>query len=195
MTVFNKSSTVKYVYYDPDSGFIHAISSNKQEDIQFPFIEVLKEDVRPIQLGTVCIKNVRVKYNIDEKKFKLEQQKENLELFDVSDEICEFENDLDNADIIVVQDIKNTCWKILIDKTVRSVLLANMIEKKVFLTFSVTEKDNPNILFKILRVPMLDLLQQGYIILPYTENFEKENVNLSLYTSKKFASYSYKVSK
>ena len=96
------------------------------------------------------------------------------------------------ADITIIQDIPNTCWKFLISEELEVELRSKFINLKSILHFSITEQNNPNILYKTILVDLEQLVKNHYQVFDFTAEFEKENIPLSVFTTKRFNSYSYK---
>ena len=99
-------------------------------------------------------------------------------------------------DITITKNVKDTCWKF----TIGGDLEMNILAQKISLTnssisFSITKKDDPNILYKTLRFSFDKLINGKYLVLPFSEKFEFDNEPVSVYTIKKFDSYKYEVIK
>jgi len=61
------------------------------------------------------------------------------------------------------------------------------------LFFSVTQKDNPNILYQTFSCKICDLIKAKTIDFDYISQKELKHINLSIYTSRKFEYYSHEV--
>ena len=97
-----------------------------------------------------------------------------------------------SADIIVIQDFTRKFWKILIGDHLENQLLNKKVSLKHELAFSVTEKGNPNILYKSLLVDLEQLIKNHYQVIPFSDSFEQEKLTVSVYTKKEFSAYYYK---
>lgn len=181
-----------FVTYDENTGRILDIVNFKKDK---ECIEVDYEDVKNLINGIESFSNYKVSYNALTNKMEL-----------IANEIIYYKNlnikqliyqiptgdILNDSEITIVQDFKNTCWKFL-----PSYQLCNkIIDKKIFLNrnlfFSITEEYNPNVLYKSLVVNLQQFIKQKYFILPFSFNFESnKNCNISLYTNKIFESYLY----
>jgi hypothetical protein len=114
-------------------------------------------------------------------------------VYNVNELIHEITEVIEDADIQVVQDLKNTCWKFLISKELRSNLVENKVSLKVNLGFSITQKNNPNVLYRTLVFPFSQLVNDYYVVLDFKNDFEFNGDPISLYTIKRFDTYSYEV--
>ena len=89
-------------------------------------------------------------------------------------------------DIVVTQDKQQKHWAFAVNPTIRNFLVRNNTD---ILYISVTEKHDPNILYRSLRIPISNL---GAIeVIPF-EN-DEEIIDVSLYTAKYFNSYAHEV--
>ena len=94
--------------------------------------------------------------------------------------------------ITVTKNVKDTCWKITIGGDLEMNILAQKISlTKTQISFSVTKKDDPNILYKTLKFSFDELINGKYVVLPFSDKFEFDNETVSVYTIKKFDSYKY----
>lgn len=189
-----KPSTIRYVYFDKDTGSVLHIVKSLKHDESNPYIEVDVSEVRPVIEHKISVSDLKIEFDPKEKQYKFKKTKLATEVYDVNESIYKFSNSR-IADIILIQDIPNTCWKVEIDKILRTNLIKTQVGLDVLLTFSITVKDNPNILLKLLKISLRDLVNNGYSILPFTQEFENLGTKVSIYTSRKFNTYSHKVLK
>lgn len=193
MNVIPFISKTRFVYFNESTGTVTHIVRNKQDNLDQPCIEVDLDEVQPVLSHKMPVKDIIVEFNPAEKKYAIKKTKLDVELYDINEGIYEFKTDSNVADILLTQDIPNKCWRVEIDKDLRANMLLARVGIDALLTFSITQKDNPNVLYKILRVPLRNLIDQGYYILPYTESFEFKINPVSIYTSRRFDTYVYKV--
>jgi hypothetical protein len=195
MNVIPFISKTRFVYFNESTGVVTHIVRNKQDDLDQPCIEVDLDEVQPVLSHKIPLKDIIVEFDPIQKSYAIKKTKLDVELYDVNEGIYEFVTDADSPDIILTQDIIDKCWRVEIDKQLRANLLEARVGIDVLLTFSVTQKSNPNVLYKILRVPLKTLVDTSYYILPYSEPFEFEINPVSIYTSRRFDTYVYKVKK
>ena len=76
-------------------------------------------------------------------------------------------------------------------------LKTNLLSQKVSfsnrLSFSVTRKNDPNILYKTLRFDFTQFEDGKYLIIPFSQDFEFQGEPVSIYTMKKLDKYYYEV--
>lgn len=183
-----------YVYFDIENGKIVHVVNKKRDDETLSFIETTYEDVKDIISGTEDIRSCKVVFNTKLKLYELTRNSIEQTVFDVNDLIYKIEYH-DNADIQIVQDLKNTCWKFLISEQLRNSLAENKVSLKTHLSFSITEKDNPNLLYRTLSFPFSQLVNEFYVVLDFKDQYEFEGEPISMYTIKRFDTYSYEVNK
>jgi len=186
---------IQYVYFDIASGKILQITNEKLDDDLLSSIAVSVEDVESLINGDEPFESCSVVFNTKLKMYELQRNTIEQPLYNVGDLIYEITQPVANADIQVIQDIKNTCWKFLISEDLRANLVDNRVSLKVHLGFSITEKNNPNVLYRTLSFPFKQLVDEYYVVLDFKNDFEFNGDPISLYTIKRFDTYSYEVNK
>lgn len=184
----------KFVIFDIDTGNIRKITS--QQPLNDNFVEVDVEDVRPI---LSCIEppiNFLVEYDYIQKKNIFKPRSDfNVHELDINDliyqipEICK--QDI-IPDITVLQSYKESCWKVLISSELETSLKERKISLRNDIDFSITEYNNPNILHRSFSVNLERLVKQHYYIEPFIDSIEFTNIELSVFTTKRFNSYLFK---
>jgi len=96
-------------------------------------------------------------------------------------------------DIVIHQDTENNIWKIGINPHIKNFIIRTGYAKTETLYFSVTEKHDPNILYRSLEFTIADLLSQNAITIPFIFDSERKADNVSIYTAKYFDSYVHEV--
>jgi hypothetical protein len=150
--------------------------------------------------GTDIIHNYKVIFSPDAKDYafiRLDEQEEILQ--SVHDVIFQFPASIDTSvpleydptnDITVIQDYSETCWKIYINGT----LARSLRDRKLYFdqTYEIylTEFNDPNVLYKTLKVPMTELINNFYCILPF-DRVDEDEVRVSVYARKLFEKYQY----
>ena len=186
---------IQYVYFDIASGKILQITNEKLDDDLLSSIAVSVEDVESLINGDEPFESCSVVFNTKLKMYELQRNTIEQPLYNVGDLIYEITQPVANADIQVIQDIKNTCWKFLISEDLRANLVDNRVSLNVHLGFSITEKNNPNVLYRTLSFPFKQLVDEYYVVLDFKNDFEFNGDPISLYTIKRFDTYSYEVNK
>ena len=182
-----------YVYYNVETGEVIGISNVENKE-HGSYIIVDHEEVKEAMLGIVPFKFLSVVMDIKTKKFVLKNKK-NIEDAIDSSNVNEFLYEVPDTyskyyDILIEQNCKEKCWKILIGKELQTALTDAHFDK-VF-DFSITKKRNPNIFYKRLEFDMRHLVSISCVVFPFTDKFEIDNTPISLYTNKKFDVYTYR---
>lgn len=194
----NKNSIledVRYVYYDGDTGIINSISNSKQD---LPFVLVQYEKVKNILEGKDFIENYKIIFSPDDKDFVFVRKEDEEEILQSINEvifqlpaIVQTENPTVHDplnDITLIQDFTDTCWKILINGGLASSLRKRNLYFDKHFDFYLTDYNDPNILHKTLSVPVKELIDNFFVILPF-DNFEYSGKRISIFTRKLFTKY------
>lgn len=187
-----QNADISYVYYDKETGDIHKISP-KKEDSNFEIIEMSLNKVKRLLTGEKKTSDYKVSYDIITKSVILKNIHESNRVFSFDKVLYKIpKEDLEICDLVVDQDFLTNTWKISIsDKTTEFIKSHNLsLHDKILL--SVTKKDDPNILYRTLYIEIGNALENS-IKIPFEFNFEFERREVSIYTSKYFESYGYKV--
>lgn len=94
-------------------------------------------------------------------------------------------------DIVIVKDHGATCYKFLIGSKLERQLRAEDSYHNVHIAFSITEFNNPNILYKMLTVDLQQLVKNHYQIFTM-DDINKEtdaNIPVSMFTNKRYDNY------
>jgi hypothetical protein len=97
-----------------------------------------------------------------------------------------------SADLIIVQDLKNSVWNISIDNTTLEFVKAHGLSLYDKILLSVTKKDDPNILYRTLYIDLGMLIEKA-VKIPFKFDSEFHGRDVSIYTNKYFDSYAFKV--
>lgn len=99
-----------------------------------------------------------------------------------------------DTDLMIIQDIKNKKWVILLsNKVYRMLREINKSNGNYTMSFSVTENNDPNVLYRSLEVQIKDLLLSKMIEIPFQYDWEHSGKNVSIYVERYFDSYFYGV--
>lgn len=195
----NKNSDVRYVFYDPESGVIQAITNSYNNEIT-PHVTVPFSQVKDILEGKELYINYKVVFSPDEKDFILIKKDEEEEILtSINDIIFQIPFSVDTTvpliydsmnDLTFIQDYNDTCWKIYINGS----LARSLSEKKIYFDrkyeIYVTAKNDPNILIKTMEIPINELIEHYHYILPF-DNIDTNETPISLYCRKIFTKYQY----
>lgn len=172
----------KLVSFTPD-GQILKIAKSAMENTDYIKVDV--EELKPIIDGTSSMMDYCVEYDFLEKKYKLKNVKAAEEEKKVTNFLHRVADDLVDADVKIIKDNVNKKWRLVINES----LLESLKDKNIKVDptmgfFSITKKDNPNVLYRMLQFP--DSLE-----IDFKNNFEFDNEEFSIYTLKKFDTYCY----
>lgn len=186
------SEKIMYVKYDKEKGTILGIKGTEytgENCIPVPY-----EQVKRIISGEELADNYQVKYNTKSKQMEFSDCHETRTKGNtVNDFIYDVPTkQLKDPDILIVQDVANTCWKVYMGNALGSSLRSKGIHINERMMLSVTAKADPNILYKTLFVELGDLVRDNYVILPFTMPFEYTDAPISVFTSRKFDTYQFK---
>mgnify|MGYP000748638366 CR=1 FL=1 len=176
-------SKYKVISFDTD-GNILKIAKSPLEN--YDFIKVEQKDVEPIVTGKHSMFEYSVEYDFIEKEYKLKHNAVLEQEKTVSNFLHNISKEPNpNADITIVRNKKEKQWELKINKEFENKLLQQNIKIDPTVGFySVTQKDNPNILHHLLKF-------DNSCIIPFRYDFEFDNDEFSIYTLKKFDTYCY----
>lgn len=188
----------RYVYYDPDNGLIKYITGSLVYDL--PYVTVQYDQVKGIIEGTEHLENYKIIFSPDDKDFVFIKKDDEEEIFQTIDEIIfQLPSLIDTSypleydpfnDITIVQDYVDTCWKIYINGSLANTLkLKHLYFDKEF-HFYITAYNDPNILHKTMVIPIKDLVENFYYIIPF-DSLDYNETKISIFTRKIFTKYQY----
>ena len=186
------SEKIMHVKFDKKDGKILGIKGTEyagENSIPVPLAKVKK-----IISGEELADNYEVRYNT---KLKIMEFSDRHETVVRGNSVNDFIYDvptkeLEDPDILIIQDVPNTCWKVLIGKGLGNSLRDKNIRMSEEMMISVTAKGDPNVLYKTLFVELGDLVRDNYVVLPFTMPFEHTNESISVFTSRRFDTYQFK---
>jgi hypothetical protein len=188
-----------HVFYDPEHGNIKVISGESNEST-LPYISLSQDEINTIIDGTKPMHEYKVVFSPDEKDFILIHVDEEEEVLQsIHDVIYQYPFKIDTSkpleidptnDITVIQDYNDSCWKFYINGN----LASKLSKKKMYFDniheLYVTEANDPNILYKIMRLPLKDLITNFYYIIPF-DDIDYNEVKISIFSRKLFSKYQY----
>lgn len=183
--------TKKYVYFN-ENGDILSVANNNKENGNY--VEIDQDEVIDILKGLEQLSNFSVVFDGIEKKYILKNKKiEETITFSIKNNIHEIENNLKNPDITIKQNLKKSCWTIILDNKIKKEMLIKDNSYKTLLHFGVTAKNDPHELYHYFTVNFDDLIKVPHIEIPFKSQKECNVDNTSVYTIKKFQTYSRKL--
>lgn len=181
-----KIITDRYVHFD-SNGQITKIA--RQQDNIDEAIKVSFDKVKGLIEGKESLVDYRVEYDFLEKQYILKhintwKQDQLKDAF-----MLEVGNDL-SPDVTIVQDKANKVWRLLLGHELQTAINEQNLQIDPTLQYySVTKKHDPNVLYRLLKFKKQD---NNYIV-PFEYDFEVDTIQLSIYTTRKFSTYSYEV--
>ena len=184
-----------YVYFDQETGKIERVGAKTDSD-DLSYITVDPKTVEPLMKGEKGLNSYIVEYDIVSKKLNLKELKK---------PVAEDERSLltfkeipviqktKKIDVLVQQDFKNCVWKIFLSDKISESLKQEAVYIRSSLFFSITQKNNPNILYRTINCSIAELVENEFVEFPFESQFEIDKVNLSVYTSTYFDVYKYEV--
>jgi len=181
-----KFEIVYKVYFDQDTGNIISIS-NVEQDTETNFIIDI-QDARPYLDGTKSVTRHKVVYDIRTSSYIIVDKYKKLEA-DVNDNVYKIKQQ-DNAQITVSFLAQSNMWKVALSDSAKKDLESKKERINQLLQFSVTQKNNPNILHDYFTTTVQQLLENP-IMINSQNQFEIDKY--SVYTNRKFQKYSCEV--
>jgi hypothetical protein len=190
---------MSFVCFKIGSGDILAILNGSVDSFEsednWGYVEVPYNTILPLLTGEETPKSYVVEYNplLDSHSLKprVDFDAEELNINDLIYKIPIVEKYKDE-DIKIIQDIKNTCWKVLISEPCESKLRTDFANLKYVLHFAITEPNNPHHLYRMLKINLEQLVKNHSQVLDFMYDYEITDTPLSIYTMKRFDSYCYK---
>lgn len=186
-----------YVYYDQESGKIKKIGG-KSKNTDLSYIITDSKIVEPIMKGLKGLDDYVVEYDISKKKLNLKEIKK-PETEDARSlltfKAVPKQQKTRKIDVLIQQDLKNKCWKIKLSKAIVESLINESIYIRSNLFFSITKKNDPNVLYRTISCPIGELVKEENLegksfLFKYDTEYQKD---ISVYTSNYFDVYKYEV--
>jgi hypothetical protein len=182
-----QSKAYSYVFFNSETGEIEKISNSCQETQNFLFIKVLTQNVDDIFTGKKRIEDYKVVYNLQKDSYDLIFLDNEVIIPYIGDKIYQipkvFESNIYSYDLTVRHNIQDNCWNFFLNNN------SKRISKKLF--FSITAKNDPNILYRTI---IIDTdVDDDCISIPFIYENEFDSNNISVFTNKVLNKYSYEV--
>jgi hypothetical protein len=186
------SEKIMYVIFDKETGSILGIKATEytgENSIPVPL-----DKVRKLISGEDSTTAFEVRYNTKIKQMEFGSRYDTqMRGNSVNDFIYDVPQGVGKSpDILIVQDVVNTCWKVHIGAVLGDSLRRKGVTVNDRMMLSVTAKGDPNILYKTLFVELADVVRDNYVVLPFTMPFEHSDEPISIFTSRKFDTYQFK---
>jgi len=182
-----------YICFDLSTNKIQKIINSIPEECEdgFGSFATTYDEVSNILSGEFKLEDSEVWFNPEIKQYQVKDLRyQDPDI--IKEKIFKMSYVID-ADVKVIMDYATTCWKFYISEDFLSTLKEYNVSINSTLYFSVTEKGNPNVLYKLMKVPFKELIKDFYYIIPFDSKFEIDKTDFSVYTIKKFDTYSLEV--
>lgn len=175
----------RYIAFN-SSGEIESISARPHPTLET--IKVNYEDVRGLMEGKDTLTNFKVEYDFIDKKYKLKNTKDIDDLNTVSAFLYEIPSSVDDEfEIKLIKDNKERQWKLVLNQKFVDELLQQGIEVNISnMFFSVTKKNDPNILYRL-----LNFTNSTEISFENETEFDIDDI--SVYTARRYSVYQLEV--
>jgi hypothetical protein len=190
-----KIDTKTYVYFDQETGRIEKVGAWTQDD-SYSYITVDPSKVAPIMQGEKGLDDFTVEYDIVTKKLNLKEikraQEEDERSIVTFKEISKHQK-TKKVDVLLQQDFANSTWIVTLSDKIIENLKKESVRITTNLFFSITRKNDPNILYRTISCSIGNLIEHGSIYFPFNYQFEFDKTEISVYTSTYFDVYKYEV--
>ena len=178
-------STDRYVCFD-ENGVIDKVTRNPDENFENFLVDF--EQVRHFAEGKESLRDYKVEYDFIEKRYVLKSKQQYNESFNTQNFVYEIPKEIkDTYEVKIKQNNKSKCWELELNKDFENYVQSQKISiNPSNQVYSVTKLFDPNVLYKT-----LDFSKTKKI--PFTSKFEIDNINVSLYTIRKFSTYYHEV--
>lgn len=178
-------NTKRFICFDNDGNIIKII---KKQDENFNNLEVELDDIRDLLDGKASLISHKVEYDFLEKKYVLKNSKQQNDDLMLASFLYEIPTTVDtDKQITIVKDNVNFQWQLKVDENFAKKLAEDKIQinpKNHY--YSITKKGDPNILYKLIKFG-------DDMIVPFNQQFEFDDLDVSVYTTRKFHTYLFEV--
>ena len=185
-SISNKAPTW-YVNFDKKTGNIYSIKNHKNDSESF-FAISHKEAIK-FNSGSEKIEHYSVVWSKQQKSYKLIKQAD-MTIETIKNMFMEVPPNVKKTDVSILKDYKNKEWKITVSSDTPEKYNNGEVIESDCLHFSVTEKQNPHILYRTLIVNISELFQNP-VSVPF-DDYDDKHLSYSIYTNKKLDSYTIK---
>ena len=174
-----------FVYFEKDTGNILALSNEKLDYENF--VEVEFEEIEKFFNNTENFINFKVAFDNDGSiKFVNKNQGDLIFKTNIIESIR-----LSNKETILTVEWSKEGWKFIMNELFLQHPRAKSLNAK--LHFYVTNDSNINLLVRQIEVQLRNLIGNGYILLPFINEKEKDIENISMFTLPFFESYGMRI--
>ena len=174
------------VYFDKKTGQIQSITTKEKVHLDAYFSTTFNE-VEEFISGTKNLIDYKVVYDLKKSNYLIVHRNEKIVL-DVDNLVHQI-NSAENAQLIVTKNNKTKSWQFYIDNklTKQNNVNASILDETLW--FSVTQKNNPNILYRHFTVSLKELTEKETIDINFDSQEELDLSSYSVYTNRRLVSY------
>jgi hypothetical protein len=174
------------VYFDKKTGQIQSITTDEKPHLDTYFSTTFNEVEKFIE-GTKNLIDHKVVYDLKKSNYLIVHKNDKIVL-DVSNLIHQIQ-DGNNAQLLVTKNNKEKCWQLSIDSnlTRQNNIHATILDETLW--FSVTQKNNPNVLYRHFVIGLKDLTDKETIDIDFDSQEELDLEKYSVYTNRRLVSY------
>lgn len=174
-----------FVYFEKDTGSILALSNEKLDYENF--VEVEFEEIEKFFNNTENFINFKVAFDNDGSvKFVNKNQGDLIFKTNIIESIR-----LSDKETILTVEWSKEGWKFIMNELFLQHPRAKSLNAK--LQFYVTNDSNINLLIRQIEVQLRNLIGNGYILMPFINEKEKDIENISMFTLPFFESYGMRI--
>ena len=174
------------VYFDKKSGQIQSITTKEKANLDTYFSTTFNE-VKEFIDGTKNLIDHKVVYDLKKSNYLIVHKNDKIVL-DVDNLIHQIQ-DGNDAQLLVTKNNPERYWQLFLDSnlTKKNSIHANVLDETLW--FSITQKNNPNILYRHFDVSLKELTDKEKINIAFNSQEEFDLEKYSVYTNRRLVSY------
>ena len=184
-------NNTKFISYHKETGRIDKISNIAILKEDYGCLEVSLDKVIDILRGKKDLSNYKIIFNIATRELEL-QENSPLKIVDVTDKLYNVPRNLRDPDLIIKCGTEK--WTCCLSPQHQDYFrsMTSVVDNLRF-SFSITKKNDPNILIDMFKIELYDLLHNPEVDISEQISTPKDLDNFSIYTFKYFNTYSYEI--
>jgi len=184
-----------FVYYTKETGAIIRIANKLVPELaNSELVLSPRQDVLPVLHGYKRLEDYVVSYIPSMKDFAVVEKDNNVNNLSINDRLFEIKvSKTSDYELKIVQRVQDKVWAVSLNKKIQSLLEKTGYNQHKQLTFTITKKNDPNVLIRRFEVAVLELIYKNVIEFPYENEWESNHLEVSIYTNKYFDNYKHEV--
>ena len=180
-----------YVYYQEENGNIYKVSSRNIPVDEYKILEVPYTDVKELMSGKKRTTDFRVEYDTALKQLKLKENTFEDSIESIDNRLYKIPEYSGESDITLQYDKKENYWRVFLNPELRKNKHLIQRPERVNLHFSITAKNDPNILYASFHINLREIIDNDFFDIDCQFEFNPSVGEVSIYTAKYFDSYAY----